>query len=447
MINDHVNAKIKVERFSLMKKIIPIVLLSISFISGCQARAIHTSKHPTDILGNPNCLAFSYGGYREKNRDTVPSVAELKEDMKILHAMGVRLIRTYNTQQYAQTHRLMQAIRALKKEDPAFEMYVMLGAWIDCKGAWTTNLNHQEGDEVNNSAEVNAAVRMANEYQDIVKVIAVGNEAMVHWATSYFVHPRVILKWVTSLQNLKLKGDLPADIWITSSDNFASWGGGDKSYHNPDLVQLIKAVDYISIHIYPFHDSHYNPVFWGVPEAEESLANKEIIEAAMVRAKDYAMSQYENTAHYIASLGVTKPIHIGETGWATQAHSFYGDNGSRAADEYKQKLYYDDLRAWTQEARIACFFFEIFDEQWKDMGNIEGSENHFGLINLKSQAKYALWHLVDKGAFTGLTRMGMPITKTYDGKLDAAGNNWLASCPVPKASFCPNGILSSMAVL
>jgi hypothetical protein len=44
-----------------------------------------------------------------------------------------------------------------------------------------------------------------------------------------------------------------------------------------------------------------------------------------------------------------------------------------------------------------------------------GSENHFGLITLESQAKYALWDMVDNGTFKGLTRDGKPITKTYSG--------------------------------
>jgi hypothetical protein len=43
---------------------------------------------------------------------------------------------------------------------------------------------------------------------------------------SYYVQPSVILKWVNHLQELK-KGKLDANLWITSSDNFASWGGGD----------------------------------------------------------------------------------------------------------------------------------------------------------------------------------------------------------------------------
>jgi hypothetical protein len=34
---------------------------------------------------------------------------------------------------------------------------------------------------------------------------------------------------------------------------------------------------------------------------------------------------------------------------------------------------------------------------------------------LEGQAKYAIWDLVDRGIFEGLTRDGNPITKTYGG--------------------------------
>ena len=174
-----------------------------------------------DILGNPEYPAFCYGGYRQKTRDEVPTVEQLKDDMRILSAMGVKLLRTYNTQQYDQASRLLQAIEQLRQEDAAFEMYVMLGAWIDCEGAWTESVNHSGEDVENNTAEIDAAVELANRYPETVKIIAVGNEAMVHWAASYFVSPGVILKWVNHLQTLKSSGELPADIWITSSDNFA----------------------------------------------------------------------------------------------------------------------------------------------------------------------------------------------------------------------------------
>ena len=51
-----------------------------------------------DILGNSNYLAISYGGYRKSSRDFQPTVEKLKEDMKILHAMNIRILRTYNVQ-------------------------------------------------------------------------------------------------------------------------------------------------------------------------------------------------------------------------------------------------------------------------------------------------------------------------------------------------------------
>ena len=45
---------------------------------------------------------------------------------------------------------------------------------------------------------------------------------------------------------------------------------------------------------------------------------------------------------------------------------FYGDEGSRATDEYKEAMYYKHMREWTNKEGISCFYFEIFDEPWKD---------------------------------------------------------------------------------
>lgn len=367
-----------------------------------------------DILGNKDYLAISYGGYRDKTRDTQPTIEQLKEDMKIVAAMGVKILRTYNVQ-LPHASNLLIAISELKKADPDFEMYVMLGAWIDCKNAWTGMEPDHNVESEANADEIGRAVSLANKYPDIIKVVAVGNEAMVKWATSYFVQPAVILKWVTHLQDLKKQEKLPADLWITSSDDFSSWGGGDATYHTGDLEKLVKSVDYISMHTYPYHNTHYNPKFWGIPESEENLSDLDKIQSAMVRAKDFAKAQYDSVSNYVKSLGVNKPVHIGETGWATISNGHYGPNGSRATDQYKQGLYYKRLREWTNKEGISCFYFEAFDEPWKDAQNPNGSENHFGLFTLEGQAKYPLWDLVDKGVFKGLERDGHTIMKTYDG--------------------------------
>ncbi|MGC6285490.1 MAG: glycosyl hydrolase family 17 [Polaribacter sp.] len=368
------------------------------------------------ILGNPNYTAISYGGYREKTREVQPTIAQLKEDMKLLHAMGIRMIRTYNVQpKLPHASNVLEAIHQLKKEDPSFEMHVMLGAWIDCLNAWTDQAPNHEVESPQNEGEIGRAVALANKYPDIVKVIAVGNEAMVRWATSYFVRPNVILKWVNYLQNLKKEGKLPKDLWITSSDDYASWGGGDPTYRVKDLEDLIKAVDYVSMHTYPYHNSHYNPAFWKVPDNEMNLSDVEKVDNAMKRALEFSKDQYKIVSEYVKSIDSTKQVHIGETGWATVSNGHYGPRGSRATDEYKQGLFHKLMREWTKENNISCFYFEAFDEQWKDAHNKFGSENHFGLITLDGEAKYPIWDLVDQGVFDGLTRDGKKITKTYGG--------------------------------
>ncbi len=367
-----------------------------------------------DILGNPEYLAISYGGYRYVDHDIEPTMEELKEDMKILAAMGIKIVRTYKVH-LPQATNLLKAISELKKEDPSFEMYVMLGVWIDCKYAWTDQEPDHDEESERNAVEVETAAALAGKYPDIVKVMAVGNEAMVKWATSYYVQPSVILKWVNHLQELKNEGKLPQDLWITSSDDFSSWGGGGSEYHTEDLEKLINAVDYVSMHTYPYHNTHYNPEFWGIPEEEQDLSEMEKIDAAMVRALEFAKNQYDSVAGYMKSIGVDKPIHIGETGWATVSNGHYGPNGSKATDEFKEGLYHKLMRDWTNKSGISCFYFEAFNERWKDAKNAKGSENHFGLFTIDGKAKYALWDLVDQGIFEGLTRNGNPITKTFDG--------------------------------
>jgi exo-beta-1,3-glucanase (GH17 family) len=405
--------KLGVSSFLLSFLIYMVVILAV----GCKQKETSiSSKYMTAeaLLGNPDYQAISYGGHRAMSRDTQPTIEELKEDMRILSAAGIKLIRTYNVT-IPHASNVLKAIQELNTEDTNFEMYVMLGAWIDCKNAWTgIEPNHSKESE-GNAAEIDRAVALAKKYPEIVKIIAVGNEAMVKWAASYYVQPGVILKWVNHLQNLKSKGELNKDVWITSSDNFASWGGGSAEYHVEDLKKLIESVDYISMHTYPMQDTHYNSEFW-YEGIDSTKGMKEQIDDAMLRTKSYAQLQYKSVYEYVKYLGIEKPIHIGETGWASSSDGFYGSEGSRACDEYKQASYHRHMRDWTNKSGLSCFFFQAFDEPWKDVNNPKGSENHFGLFTVEGEAKYVIWDLVDKGVFKGLSRGDNSITKSFDGE-------------------------------
>ncbi len=419
----------KLSKNKLINKNLIMLLVICLFISCNFLENQMTNKKEItaeEILNNPDYLAISYGGYRHNTRDIQPTMDELKEDLKILSSFGIKILRTYNLQ-LDQAPNILKAIKELKMSDADFEMYVMLGAWIDCENAWTDNPNHEKENESANAIEIQKAINLANMYPEIVKIIAVGNEAMVNWALSYYVKPRVILNWVNHLQDLKKQKKLPENLWITSSDNFASWGGGEESYHTEDLNSLIKAVDFISMHTYAFHDTHYNPSFWKFNKnLKNDFSDLEIINKSMDNVHEYTISQYNSVKNYLDKIGVEKQVHIGELGWSTVSNELYGDNGTHAADEYKQALFFKKIREWTIKEKISCFYFEAFDEPWKDsQNNPNGSENHFGLFTVDGKAKYALWENVDNGSFKGLTRNGNSITKTFNGNSETLFNSIL----------------------
>ncbi|MDA8674985.1 glycosyl hydrolase family 17 protein [Gammaproteobacteria bacterium] len=396
-----------------------LLIISFFLIALCSKSGdLVMSKNAKDIIGNNSYPAISYGGYRGKSREIQPSIEDIKEDLQIMFAQGFRVIRTYDLH-HPFAENTLKAINELKNSDSDFEMYVMLGAWIQCKDAFTDIPIHNEEDLEGNKVEIVEAVRLAQDYQDIVKVIAVGNEAMVHWATSYHLEPKYVLKWVKYLQDLKINGTINNNIWITSSDNFASWGGGSEEYHNDDLDELIRSVDYVSMHTYAFHDTYYNPVFWNLSGDSEDLSKKDIIKKAIQKAVEYELSQFNSVQEYVHGIDISKQVHIGETGWSSVASNLYGYGGTEAADEYKLGLYYEMITDVCIAKSISCFYFSAFDEPWKDSQNENGSENHFGLFTVHGEAKYPLWKKVDQNVFDGLSRGGNPIKKTFNGDFDA----------------------------
>ena len=401
-----------------MKKI-RYFIISLFLLASCsQSGDLSMDKSAKEFIGNPDYPAISYGGYRGKSREQQPTINEIKEDLLIMHAQGFRVFRTYDLH-HPFAENTLKAIREIKHADSDFEMYVMLGTWIQCKDAFTENPIHEEEDLEGNKFEITEAVRLAQEYPDIVKIIAVGNEAMVHWAWSYHVPPKFVLKWVKHLQGIKASGDLSNDLWITSSDNFASWGGGSDDYHNDDLDELIRSVDFVSMHTYAFHDTHYNPSFWNLDVIPENEDKQDTIKQAIKRAVDYELNQFDSVKKYVHEIDPSKEVHIGETGWSSVASDLYGYGGTEAADEFKLGLYYQMISDICYSMSLTCFYFSAFNEPWKDSTNENGSENHFGLFTVEGKAKYPLWEQVDNGVFKNLTRGGNPIEKTYNGNFEA----------------------------
>ena len=241
-----------------------------------------------------------------------------------------------------------------------------------------------------------------------------------------------ISKYINDLKNINLKlwdieeGKRAAEKNKDFGEKFIELA--EKRVNNLLLsIRLVKNLSNKNNYIYT--DEDVVKITMTIDEAVKDLKNEfsdlEIINKSMENVHQYAISQYNSVRDYLKKIGVEKEVHIGELGWSTVSNELYGEQGTHAADEYKQALFFDKIREWTTKEKISCFYFEAFDEPWKDAQNINGSENHFGLFTVDGKAKYALWKNVDNGDFKGLTRNGNSIIKTFNGNSEILFNSIL----------------------
>ena len=71
--------------------------LGLLFLLSCASKPFENKRiamTAAELLGNPNYPALCYGGYLTTTREQVPTVAEIKEDLRILAAMQIKVLRT-----------------------------------------------------------------------------------------------------------------------------------------------------------------------------------------------------------------------------------------------------------------------------------------------------------------------------------------------------------------
>jgi exo-beta-1,3-glucanase (GH17 family) len=286
-------------------------------------------------------MAMSYSGYREgqhPDRGTGavnPSDAEILEDLEILVENGFTLLRMYDVGVNTQT-----TLRLIREHE--LPVKILLGMWLRAEFsnhegcAWLDEpIPQSELDDntLKNQAELETGIRLANEYDDIIVAVNVGNEALVDW-NDHMVPVDTVISYVRRVQ---------AEISqpVTVADNYVWWA--------EDGAELVEAVDFIGIHTY---------AQWEEKTIDEAMS--------------YTL---ENLAR-VRNRYPDKPYAILEAGWATTAREF----GERA-NVPDQARYYDELKAWATDNNVTVFFFEAFDEPWKgNPDDPQGAEKHWGLF-------------------------------------------------------------------
>lgn len=285
-------------------------------------------------------MAVAYSGFRVGQHPdrgdgaSNPSDQEILEDLQILAAHDFRLLRLYDSQENSAT--TLQLIR-----QHGLPIKVLLGTWLKAE------ISNHEGcawlDEpipdaelianaLDNAEEVRRTIRLANEYDEIVVAVNVGNEALVEWND----HMVTVDSAIGYIRQVKAAIQQP----VTTADNYEWW--------IRDGARVAAEVDFLGVHTYPVWED---------------------------RGIDQAMSYTLENVNAVHAAIPDKPIAILEAGWATTSSEF----GERA-NEADQARYFQDLMAWADISNTTVFFFEAFDEPWKgDQNDPHGAEKHWGL--------------------------------------------------------------------
>ncbi|MDR9414851.1 MAG: glycosyl hydrolase family 17 protein [Gracilimonas sp.] len=308
---------------------------------------MNTFKH----IGVPVGRAICYSGFRDGQHPggEYPDYDQVKEDLMILEGHW-KYLRLYNCDQHAKT-----VLEVIRKEGLDFQ--VMLGAYIEAEMnnfncPWNGGVyskSELENNTILNQKKIQTLIRYANNYDDVIFSLSVGNEACVDW-TDHYVHEDSVLKYV---QQVKESAKQP----VTFCENYVPWLF--------KLEKLVEAVDFISIHTYPV---------WEYMHIDDAI--------------DYTKDNYNAVAQKYPDT----PVVITEAGWATQSNG-NGINPESVNEDY-QKVYFDHLMEWTDQEKIMTFFFEAFDETWKGSPEPLEPEKHWGLFHIDRTPKLAVKSLI-----------------------------------------------------
>jgi len=328
-------------------------------VAGCSS-ASHRAKTPIaaqdgqqsrDALVAGEVMAVAYSGFRQGqhpdrgNGAVNPSADEILEDLEILVAHDFNLIRLYDSGENS-----LLTVQLIRQHQ--LPIKVALGMWLEAEFSnhegcpWLDEPIPEKKLAANasrNAAELERGIKLAQEFEDVVVAVNVGNEALVDW-NDHMVPVETVITYV---QRVKAAIDQP----VTVAENYVWW--------TRDGAPLAAEVDFLGVHTYPE---------WEGKTIDEALA--------------YTIENVEGVRAALPN----KPIVILEAGWATVAEEF-GDR----ANEANQERHYLELQNWARATNTTVFFFEAFDEPWKGDPNAPlGAEKHWGLFNVDRTPKLLL---------------------------------------------------------
>tara|TARA_Y100001970_G_scaffold88177_1_gene111362 strand:+ start:13625 stop:14632 length:1008 start_codon:yes stop_codon:yes gene_type:complete len=299
------------------------LILLLILLSSC------TSNNETLNLNSNDTwigAGIAYGPFRDGQEPggNFPTINQLSEDLHIISKRW-KWIRLYGSRGFTS-----DILDIIKKDK--LDIKVMLGAWI------AKEENSAEA-KANNKQEIDEAIKLANDFPNIINSINIGNETMVFWSDH-----KVDINQMK--EYIKYTADR-VNVPVTTSDDFNFW-------NKEESMEIAEVCDFIVVHIHPL---------WAGLQIDSSV--------------DWVQNIYQQ----IKDFHPEKTIVIGETGWATNKHNqgLQHELIKGIPNEENQMIFYNEFRSWAIGNKIPHHFFVVFDENWKGGNNKNEVEKHWGL--------------------------------------------------------------------
>ena len=293
----------------------------------------HTPLSPGEKL---YCL--SYAPFRDGQTPFDPATripaAQIEDDLTRL-AKITDCVRTYSVR-FGQDQ-----VAAIAKQHG---LKLFQGIWL--------GVNAEE-----NRAEIETAVKIANEYPEVVQALIVGNEVLLRGDMA-------AEDLAAAIRAVKARVKVP----VTYADVWEYW------LKNP---QVASAVDFVTIHILPYWED------FPIPAAQ-------------------AAAHVDQIRKHVAASMPGKEIVIGEVGWPSEGRMREGALPSPA----NQARVIQDVLALAKQERYRVNVIEAFDQPWKR--GLEGTVGRY-------------WGLLDAGTRSYKFTWGQPVSNHPQWRWQAAG--------------------------